>query len=61
MIERFIREFTPVCDYCEKRLPGADSFADALHAMRKAGWESRRQNGEWICVCSDCIFTEKGY
>lgn len=63
MIERFRGEYTPVCDYCEKRLPGADSFADALRAMRQAGWESRRQMGgePWLCVCDDCIFEEKMY
>ena len=50
MIERFHNNYTPVCDYCEKRLPGELSFRDALRAMWDAGWESRKQDGERICV-----------
>lgn len=61
MIERFFNNFTPVCDYCEKRPPGEMSFRDALRALRDAGWENRKSGGDWICVCNDCLFEEKGY
>lgn len=60
-IERFYNNFTPECDYCGKRLAGELSFRNALIAMRDAGWESRKEDGEWICVCNDCLFEEKGY
>ena len=65
MIEHFRGEFTPVCDYCDSRLPGADRYNDAVREMREAGWESRPveyKNGKiWLCVCRDCLFKEKGY
>lgn len=61
MIERFYNFYTPVCDYCEKRLAGEMSFNDAVRAKREAGWESRKVEGEWRDVCSDCLFEEKGY
>lgn len=61
MIERFFNNFTLVCDYCEKRPPGEMSFRDALRALRDAGWENRKSGGDWICVCNDCLFEEKGY
>ena len=60
-IERFFPYFTPVCDYCEKSLPGEYSFADAVRAMRAAGWERRKSDGEQIDVCTDCLFEEMGY
>lgn len=61
MIERYYGNYTPVCDYCEKRLPGELSWRDAIRAKHEAGWESRKSGGEWVDVCNDCLFEEKGY
>ena len=59
-IERYYGQYTPVCDCCE-RLSGESSFTDAVRAKREAGWESRKVNGEWEDICTDCQFEEKGY
>lgn len=61
MIDRYYNQYTPTCDYCENTLPAAFSYRDARAKMRDAGWESRKSNGEWIDVCFDCQFQEKGY
>lgn len=60
-IERFYDQFTPVCDCCEARLPGELSFYDAVRAKKDAGWISRKVDGEWEDVCTDCQFEEAGY
>lgn len=60
-IERYYGQYTPVCDCCGERLPGELSFSDAVRAKREAGWESRKVNGEWEDICTDCQFEEKGY
>lgn len=60
-IEKFYGQYTPHCDYCEKTLPGEFSFADAIQAKQDAGWERRKVDGEWLDICDDCIFEEKGY
>lgn len=60
-IERHYSYFTAVCDYCGERLPGEMSFQDAVRAKRAAGWESRKTNDEWVDICGDCQFDEKGY
>lgn len=60
-IERYYRQFTPVCDCCGKRLPGEESFDAAVRAKREDGWESRKVNGEWEDICTDCQFEQKGY
>lgn len=61
MIERRYHTFIASCDRCGKRLPGADSWTDALKATRNAGWESRLVEGDYIDICTDCLFEEKGY
>lgn len=61
MIERYYSQYTPVCDYCERRLPGQLSRRDAVLAVLEAGWELRRDGEYQGCVCSDCLFQEKGY
>ena len=61
MIDTFYNNYTPVCDCCEKRLPGELSFQAAARAIRAAGWESRKVDGEREDVCTDCLFEEKDY
>lgn len=61
MIERYYSQYTVTCDYCGKRLPGELSFRDAMRAIRNAGWDNRKDGGDWVCVCNDCLFEEKGY
>ena len=53
MIDRYYRQFTPVCDCCGARLPGGESFAEAVQIKRDAGWISRKVDGEWEDVCTD--------
>lgn len=60
-IERYYRQYTPVCDYCGEQLAGEESFDDAVRAKREAGWKCRKVNGEWEDICLDCQFEEKGY
>ncbi len=61
MIEKLYGQYTPICDYCEKTLPGQMSYENAVSAMRAAGWESRKDGRVRIHVCTDCQFEEKGY
>lgn len=60
-IDRYYRQYTPVCDCCGARLPGGESFAEAVQIKRDAGWISRKADGEWEDVCTDCQFEERGY
>ena len=60
-IEKFYGQYTPTCDHCETTLPGQPSFTAAIQAVKDAGWESRKVDGGWIHVCTDCQFEEKGY
>ena len=60
-IDRYYRQFTPVCDCCGTRLPGGESFAEAVQIKRDAGWISRKGDGEWEDICTDCRFEERGY
>ena len=60
-IARFLDNYRPECDYCEAELPAELSFRDALRAMYEKGWERRKVRGEWVDVCADCLFEEKGY
>ena len=60
-VERYYRQYTPICDYCGARLPGEGSWADAVRAKRESGWESRMVSGGWKDVCTGCQFEEKGY
>ena len=59
-IERYYSNYSLVCDCCGKRL-GADSFEDARRLKTQEGWESRKVDGEWMDICDDCLFEEKGY
>lgn len=42
-------------------VPGspAVSFAEAVQIKRDAGWISRKVDGEWEDVCTDCQFEER--
>ena len=60
-IDRYYRQYTPICDYCGVRLPGEGSWPDARRAMREAGWDCRKFNDRWKNICVDCQFEEKGY
>ena len=60
-IERYYQNYTAVCDCCGQRLPGELSFDAAVRSKQSAGWESRKVDGEWEDVCTDCQFEEKGY
>ena len=48
-------------DCCGARLPGGESFAEAVQIKRDAGWIGRKVDGEWEDVCTDCQFEERGY
>lgn len=59
-IERYYSNYSLTCDLCGKRL-GADSFEDARRLKTQQGWKSRKVDGEWMDICDDCLFEEKGY
>ena len=60
-IERYRGYYTAICDECEKRIPGGESFKEATAALLRAGWETRRNKGVVSHICTDCIFDEQGY
>lgn len=60
-IARYYQNFAAVCDYCDKQLPGEFTYDAAVRAKRAAGWERRKVDGEWVDICTDCQFEEKGY
>ena len=53
-IERFGGLYTPTCDICGEELPGEDDFYDAVNAKKRAGWISKKENGEWVDICPEC-------
>ena len=59
-VERYYRACSLVCDYCGKRL-SMERADEARKARLAAGWEVRIENGEFLDICDDCIFEEKGY
>lgn len=59
-VERYIRACSLVCDYCGRRIP-MDRPDEARKVRRAAGWEVRIAHGEFLDICDDCIFEEKGY
>jgi len=60
-IEKYFGQYTPICDYCEKTLPGSYSYEGAARTAAAAGWETRGGTDDRIHVCTDCQFEEKGY
>jgi len=55
MIRIYRKMFTPVCDGCGAELPYEDSYAQAVAAMRAAGWISaRRRDRNWEDLCTFC-------
>jgi len=59
-IERFHGFFTPVCDYCEARLPAGESFMEAVDIRKQAGWKSRKdKHGDWEDMCPECQEAER--
>lgn len=48
------RLYVPVCDGCEKELKAAHTREDAVNAIIKAGWTSRRTTVGWSDHCPEC-------
>ena len=46
--------YQPTCDICGDQLGTEIDFYDAVQAKKDAGWKSRKINGEWQDICTDC-------
>lgn len=57
-IEKFAGLYTPTCDICGNELTAEFDFYDAVEAKKNNGWKSRKVDGEWIDVCTDCLDQE---
>ncbi len=54
-IERAYSYYSAVCDRCGNRLPGEETFMDAVRSKKRNGWKSRKLDaGEWEDICPDC-------
>ena len=53
-IDSFQGIHTPICDYCGGELPSEFDFYDAVNAKKRAGWKSRKIDGEWQDICCEC-------
>jgi hypothetical protein len=54
-----VKTYNPHCDACGKELPGEYSFQDAVASRRKAGWISRKLDGEYEDLCRECWKKER--
>ena len=59
-IERHGPYYTAVCDICGDRLPGEETFMDAVRSKKPAGWRSRKDKyGDWEDICPECQREER--
>jgi len=59
-IDRRYEYYTPVCDFCEARLPSGLSFQEAVEIKKRAGWRTRKDEyGDWVDMCPDCQQAER--
>jgi len=58
-IEKFGGIYTPTCDLCGEELPAEFDFYDAVNAKKDAGWKSRKTDGDWEDVCTECQEKER--
>lgn len=55
----FGEKYVVVCDYCNKRshtgqLKGFSSYDEALEWMKKSKWETKKEKGINLDLCSVC-------
>lgn len=50
--------YIPTCDNCGARLWPEGDFYDAVEAKKRAGWKSRKVNGDWEDWCDTCLDEE---
>lgn len=44
-----------ICDTCDETLDtGEHEFEDARVVLREAGWQTRRERGDWLHECPGC-------
>lgn len=43
-----------ICDRCDRKVKGFDSFYDAVDYKAENGWKSRKEDGEWYDICPSC-------
>lgn len=56
MIDRYYGQYTPVCDFCEGRLPGCTSFRAAVQEAKDEGWKIvKNEHGYFFeDMCPEC-------
>jgi hypothetical protein len=54
-IEKDYREYQLVCDICGGYVPGFETYQDALDYAKEMGWTTKRERGEWVNCCEDCL------
>ena len=54
IIENSDDDFTLICDECERKVKGFDSFMDAVDYKKENGWKNKNESGEWIDRCPNC-------
>lgn len=60
MIDSFNGMYTLTCDICGEAYPETFfDFYDAVKAKKRAGWKSRKIEGEWEDVCNSCLEQEE--
>lgn len=54
MIDKQYGRYVPTCDICGEVLPGKDSFDEARHAIKEAGWITTMMGSTWVNYCPTC-------
>lgn len=54
MIIKEYSKLRPICDICSEVLPAQNSFDQAKEAMKRAGWKTTIEDGEYIHICPEC-------
>lgn len=54
MIDKDDGVYVPICDICGDTLQGEDTYDDAVHAKKEAGWKMVYYKGEKQDACTVC-------
>ena len=46
--------FVPMCDCCGDELDIEWSYEDAVLSLRRAGWQAKKVDDEWVNYCPEC-------
>lgn len=54
MVAKEYGKFIPTCDICGEELTEEDTFEEAVSAIKKAGWQIKKEDGAFVSFCPSC-------